>query len=53
MAGIDKALPNEVNPLSTNPQDVNVDPAYENLDSQSGETEINPNEDGSVDINFA
>jgi len=52
MAGIDKALPNEVNPLSTNPQDVNVDPAYENLDSQSGETEINPNEDGSVDINF-
>ena len=52
MAGIDKALPNEVNPLSTNPQDVNVDPAYENLDSQSGEAEINPNEDGSVDVNF-
>jgi hypothetical protein len=52
MAGIDKALPNEVNPLATNSQDVNVDPAYENLNSQSGETEINANEDGSVDVNF-
>ena len=52
MAGIDKALPNEVNSLATNSQDVNVDPAYENLNSQSGETEINSNEDGSVDVNF-
>jgi hypothetical protein len=52
MAGIDKALPNEVNPLATDSQSVNVDPAYENLNSQSGETEINSNEDGSVDVNF-